>query len=125
MDKTALVGLDIERGSRILQILDEAGLQVDVAMWAFLSDYDDWRLVLSSRKLDNGPRGGYTLYHKALDAAGVEFEETPVTVILNSKSRFIGAVRKKFEKSKRVKGTRIYMERLGDRFADEAYVYRA
>ena len=30
MDKTALVGFDVEKGSRILQILDDAGLQVAI-----------------------------------------------------------------------------------------------
>ena len=32
MDKAALVGLEVEKGSRILQILDDAGLQVKVAL---------------------------------------------------------------------------------------------
>ena len=27
--------MDVEKGSRIVQILDDAGLQVKVALWAF------------------------------------------------------------------------------------------
>jgi hypothetical protein len=71
MDKAALVSVDLARGARILQILDAAGLGVNVALWAVLGDYEDWRLLLSSRKFDAaGPIGGYGLLHDALDAAG-------------------------------------------------------
>jgi hypothetical protein len=60
MDKAALVSMDIERGSRILQILDDARLRADVAMWAVLGEYEDWRLILSSRKFDAAePTGAY------------------------------------------------------------------
>jgi hypothetical protein len=89
MGKTVLVGMDVEKGSKIVQILDDAGLHVKVALWAFLSDYEDWRFVLSSVKFDAEPRRGYGLYHRALEAAGMTLEETPVIVILNSKDRFI------------------------------------
>ena len=57
--KTILVGPDIEKGAKILQILDDAGLRVSVALWAFLPDYEDWRLILSGRKFDAaGLKGG-------------------------------------------------------------------
>jgi len=39
MDKAALVSIDLEKGSRILQILDDARLGVNVALWAVLADY--------------------------------------------------------------------------------------
>jgi hypothetical protein len=125
MDKAALVGMDVEKGSRIVQILDDAGLQVKVALWAFLSEYDDWRLVLSSTKFDAEPRRRYRLYHEALEAAGIGVEETPVTMILSTKDRFIRELRKKFGKAKRVEGARIYVQSIGDRFVDEGFLYRA
>jgi hypothetical protein len=124
MDKTALVGLDVEKGSKILKILDGAGLNIKAALWAFLSDYEDWRLILSSPKFDAEPRGGYRLYHRALEAAGLPFEETPLTMIFTTKERFIRELRKKYGKAKRSEGTRIYVQNVGDRFVEEAYVYR-
>jgi len=124
MDKAALVGMDVEKGSKILQILDDAGLQVNVALWAFLSDYEDWRLVLSSVKFDAEPKGGYRLYHQALEAAGITLEETPLTMIFNTKDRFIRDLRKKYGKTKRVEGMRIYVQTIGDRFIEDAYTYR-
>ena len=95
MDNAALVSMDLERGSRILQILDDAGLQVKVAMWAVLGEYEDWRLVLSSRKFDNGSlRDAYGLLHQALDASGFPLELTPTVVILQTSDPFIKELRK-------------------------------
>jgi hypothetical protein len=125
MDKTALVGLDVEKGSKILTILDGAGLNIRVALWAFLSDYEDWRLILSSPKFDAEPKGGYRLYHRALEAAGIALEETPLTMIFSANDRFIRDLRKKYAKAKRSEGIRIYVQNVGDRFVEEAYVYRA
>jgi hypothetical protein len=125
MGKTGLVGLDVGTGSRILQILDDAGLQVKAALWAFLDEYDEWRLVLSSRKFDEVDLGeAYGLLHKALDAAGFPYEQTPTVVILRISDPFIKALRKIFGKAKSVEGVRLGGQTIGNRFLDDAYVYR-
>ncbi len=125
MDKAALVGLEVEKGSRMLQILDDAGLQVKVALWAVLADYGDWRLILSSRKFDAaGPTGGYGLLHDTLDAAGFTLEETPTVGIFRTNDPFIRALRKTFGKAKSVEGMRLGGQTFGDRFVEDAYAYR-
>ena len=125
MDKTALVSIDVERGSRILQILDDAGLQVKVALWAVLADYEDWRLVLSSRKFDAaGLKGASGILHDTLDDAAFTLEETPPVVILQANDPFIRALRKIFGKAKSVEGMRLAGQVIGDRFVEDAYVYR-
>jgi hypothetical protein len=124
MDKTALVGFEVENGAKILQILDDAGLQTKVALWAFLGEYDEWRLVLSSRKFDDGSlRDAYGLLHQALDAVGFPLELTPTVVILRTSDPFIKALRKIFGKTKSVEGMRLGGQTLGNRFLDDAYVY--
>ncbi len=125
MDKAALVSLDLERGSRILQILDNAGMQVKVAMWAVLGEYEDWRLVLSSRKFDAaGPTGGYGLLHDTLDAAGFTIEQTPPVVILQANDPFIRALRKKYGRPKSIEGMRLGGKSIANRFIEDAYTYR-
>jgi hypothetical protein len=52
MGDALLVNIDLEIGSQILEILDEAGIKVSVALWAVLEEYNDWRLLLASRQLD-------------------------------------------------------------------------
>jgi len=125
MDKTALVGLDVEKGSKILQALDDAGLGVKVALWAVLADYGDWRLILSSRKFDAaGPTGGYGLLHDTLDAAGITLEETPTVGLFRTNDPFIRSLRKIFGKAKSVDGMRLGGQTFGDRFIEDAYTYR-
>jgi hypothetical protein len=125
MGKTSLVGYDMETGSKILQILDEAGLQVKVALWAILPEYEEWRLVLFSRKFDvAGIRDAYGLLHEALDAAGFPVELTPSIVILRATDPLVRDLRKDYGKSKVIPGMHVGGRMLGDRFVEDAYVYR-
>jgi hypothetical protein len=125
MDKTALVGVDVEKGSRMLQILDDAGLDIRVALWAYLAEYEDWRFVLSSPKFDQlDIRRAFGLVHKALDAGGIGREETPILGVLRMKDPFVKTLRKIFGKAKGVEGMRLGLQSIGNRFLEDAYVYR-
>ena len=53
MDKAAIVSIDTSRGADIAGILDRAKVKVVVAIWVYLSEYEDWRLVLASRQFDS------------------------------------------------------------------------
>jgi hypothetical protein len=123
MDKTALVGLDLEKGSRIVQILDDTGLKVTVALWAFLADYGDWRLILSSRKFDAaGPTAAYGLFHDALDAAGTSLEETPTVGIFHTTDPLIRALRKEYRNARSGRSLGPFL--VGNRFVEDGYIYR-
>jgi len=125
MGKTSLVSFETEAGSRILQILDDAGLQVKVAVWAILPEYEDWRLVLSSRKFDVvGLTEAYGLLNDALDAAGFPFELKPTIAILRTGDPLIRDLRKDYAKSNISPGTHVGGRMLGDRFVEDAYAYR-
>ena len=125
MAKDLLVGLDVEVGARILRALDDAGLKVRVALWAILPEYEDWRLVLSSRKFDAVDlRDAYGLFHEALDAGGVSYRDTPTTVIMRANDPFIKNLRKTYAKSKQTDGLRLGPESIGNRFITDAYTYR-
>ena len=52
MDKAALINIDIDRGAEVVDILDRAKLRPKVVMWAHLSEYEDWRLVIAAREFD-------------------------------------------------------------------------
>ena len=125
MDKAALVGLDLERGAELLRTLDGANLQVGVALWLYSPEYEDWRLVLSSRKLDAlRLRSAYGLLYDSLSAAGFALEETPPVMILPRNDQFIRELRRIFSKAKSVSGMRLGGQMIGDRFVEDAYVYR-
>lgn len=125
MDKAALVSIDIQRGAEIVDALEGANVRVSVALWAHLAEYEDWRLVLSSRRFDAMDLGdAYGLLHDRLADAGFTVEKTPPLMILPMSDPFIRELRRIFGKAKSVEGMRLGGQMIGDRFVEDAYVYR-
>ena len=125
MDKTALVTADFAIGEKILEILDRSGLEINLALWLHTPEYEDSRFVLSSRRLDKSePSEAYGLVHDALDCAGVTLESTPPLLILGMTEPFVRTLRRIFGKTKSVEGMRLGGQMIGDRFVDDAVVYR-
>lgn len=111
--------------TRVLEILDQAKVKVDVALWAFLSEYEDWRLVVAGRQFDSpDARDGYRLLNDSLDAAGFALRKTPPILILPTNDRFIRDLRRKFGKTKIIEGMRLRDQMFGDRFVEDAYIDR-
>lgn len=120
-----MVSLDINRGSELVDALERAKLKLGVALWAFLDEYEDWRLVVSARQLDSlYPRDAYRLLHDSLDAAGFTPAKTPPILILRMADPFVKELRRYFGKTKSVEGMRLSGQMIGDRFVQDAYVYR-
>ena len=66
-----MVSLDVHRGMELVEALERAKLKIGVALWMYLSEYEDWRLVLSARQFDSlNLRDAYRLLHDFLDPAG-------------------------------------------------------
>ena len=125
MDKAAMVSIDVSQGSEILEALERAHVKVSVALWMFLSVFEDWRLVVSSRQFDTAdPRDAYRLLHHSLARAEVASKRTPATVILPTGDPFVRELRRIFAKTKSVEGMRLGGQMIGDRFVQDAYVYR-
>jgi len=117
--------MEFEVGAELLEALDRAKLKVSVALWMHLPEYEDWRLVVSARRLDSlGPLEAYGLLNDALDAAGFTPEKTPPILILPMADPSIKALRRLFGKTKSVEGMRLGGQMIGDRFIEDAYVYR-
>ena len=70
MGTAALVSFDIENGQSVIKALDDDGKAPNVALWAKLPDYENWRLVLASDRLDqSSPFSGYSEINEALEKA--------------------------------------------------------
>ena len=52
MGTETLVSFDIENGKEVIDALDRDGKNPNVALWAKLPDYESWRLVIASDRLD-------------------------------------------------------------------------
>ncbi len=120
-----MVSIDISRGSELLDILDHAKVKISAALWVFLSEYEDWRLVVASRQFDSpDPRDAYRLLHETLAAAGLPPHKIPVLLILPTTDPFIKELRRIFGKTRSVEGMRLGGQMIGGRFLQDAYVYR-
>ena len=123
MVKAALVGLDIEAGSRVVAALDKAGLSVKVAAWISTPEYEDGRLVLSSPELDKMEL--LDAYEKIARILQNEFRnDRPAPLILKMRDPFIVKLRGLFPSPRRVAGMRLGGQTIGNRYIHDAYLYR-
>jgi len=119
------VSIDLDTGTEILRILDEASLKVNVALWALLEEYTDWRLVFASRRFDAvGTLEAHGIVNDALRATGFPIENKPSILILPMTDPTIRSLRRIFGKTKTVAGMRIGGQQFGNRWVEDGYVYR-
>jgi len=108
-----------------VQALDDVKLKINVAMWAVLVEYGDWRLVLASRRLDaKDMREAYGILHEALDKAGFTIRQTSSIMVFRMKDNFIRELRRAFGKTEDAEGMRLGGYTFADRHIEDAYVYR-
>ncbi len=116
-----MVSIDVGQGSEILEALERARVKVSVALWMFLSEFEDWRLVVSSRQFDTpDPRDAYRLLHDLLSSAEVAMKRTPAIIILPTSDPFVRELRRIFGKTTNVDGMRLGGQLIGDRFVQDA-----
>ncbi|NYF77866.1 hypothetical protein [Granulicella arctica] len=123
MDQATLVSPDINAGQEALAALDAAQVKQITALLMVSSEYEDWRLVLSSPSLDQ--THPLKAYEKVTEVLRGRFVYTlPPILILPTKDAFIRELRRIFSKTKDVTGRRLGGQTIGNRYISNAYVYR-
>lgn len=123
MVKAALVGLDIEAGSRVVAALDKVGLSMKVALWITTEEYEDGRLILASPELDRMDL--LDAYERIARILKDDFaNDRPSLLILKMSNPFIKHLRQLFPAPKSIVGLRLGNQTIGDRFIYDAYLYR-
>lgn len=123
MDKTALVSFDIENGQRVLDALEQDGKSPDVALWAVLPQYEDWRLVLASKDLDPW-QSGISEVNGALRKANFGWNNRPTIFLRRMDEPFIHELREVFSGADDTYGMRLGGQKFGDQYIEDAFVYR-
>jgi len=78
MSTPTLVIFDIENGERVVEALDKVGKPLNVAIWAKLPDYEDWRLVIASDRLDQSSEfSGYSEINETIRKAEIPMHRQP------------------------------------------------
>ena len=125
MDKVALVSFDIENGKKVVDALDHDGKSPNVALWAKLPEYEDWRLVLASNQLDQaGSLSAYSQVNEAIRKAGISFSLRPTISVRPMNKPFIKALRSIFASTADTYGMRLGGQTFGDQYLEDAFVYR-
>jgi len=125
MDQATLVSFDIENGEKVVKALDEDGRSPNVALWAKIPDYEDWRLVIASDRLDqSSPLSGYTEIFAAMKKAGIPTHRQPTISMRPMDNPFIQALRQTFSAASDTYGMRLGGQMFGDKYLEDAFVYR-
>jgi hypothetical protein len=125
MDQAILVSFDIENGQKVIDALDRDGKTPNVALWAKIPDYEDWRLVIASDHLDqSSSRAGYTEINAALKKAGIPIHRQPTISMRTMDNPFIRDLRHSFASAADTYGMRLGGQKFGDKYLEDAFVYR-
>ncbi len=125
MDTSALVSYDIENGKEVIEALDNDGKAPKVALWAKLPDYENWRLVIASDRLDESSSlSGYEEINATMKKAGISYRKRPAIYWRPMDKPFIQALRRTFASAKDTYGMRLGGQTFGDQYVEDAFVYR-
>jgi len=125
MDNETLVSFDIENGKQVIDALDKDGKGPKVALWAKLPEYEDWRLVIASDRLNQSSSiSGYAEINSALERAGIPFLRQPTIFLRPMDKPFITGLRTVFAKAADTYGLRLGGQVFGDQYIEDAFVYR-
>lgn len=125
MGTPTLVTFDIENGERVVDALDKAGKPPNVALWAILPDYEDWRLVIASDRLDQSSEfSGYSEINEAIRKAGIPFHRKPTIFLRPMDNPMIQALRSAYASMSDNYGMRLGSQMFGDKYLEDAVVYR-
>jgi hypothetical protein len=127
MGTGTLVSFDIENGKEVIEALDRADKSPDVALWAKLPDYENWRLVIASEHLDQKSEfSGYSEIIEAMDKAGIPTHRQPSILMRPMDSPMIQALRisSPFASATGTYGMRLGGQMFGDKYLEDSFVYR-
>ena len=125
MDTSTLVSYDIENGKEAVDALDKDGKGPNVALWAKLPDYENWRLVIASDRIDqSSSRTGYSEINAALEKAGIPIRREPSIFLRPMDNPLIRDLRRTFASAADTYGMRLGGQMFGDKYLEDAFVYR-
>jgi hypothetical protein len=125
VDTSTLVSYDIENGKEAVDALDKDGKGPNVALWAKLPDYENWRLVIASDRIDqSSSRTGYSEINAALEKAGIPIRREPSIFLRPMDNPLIRDLRRTFASAADTYGMRLGGQMFGDKYLEDAFVYR-
>jgi hypothetical protein len=124
--KTLLVEKEIEVGKKLIEELDKTNFSVRAALWFYLADSDEWRLLIASPYVEKeGPKKSYNFIQSVLAKLS-----TPSEVSLRNISAvppsydLIKLIRRAIRVGPGISGIWFTGNVINNVLIDDAYIYR-
>ncbi|MCK4385659.1 MAG: hypothetical protein KAW16_07520 [candidate division Zixibacteria bacterium] len=126
MDKTALVEKVIQGGKGLIKALDKAGFQVEAAIWFYLTDSGEWRLLIASPFVEkNGPKKAYNFIQgvlaKSSPPLGISLKDISA---VSPKHHLISLLRTAIRTGPDISDIRFTRNVINNTLIEDAYIYR-
>ncbi|HLA84359.1 MAG TPA: hypothetical protein VJL29_06170 [Thermoguttaceae bacterium] len=128
MDTKVLVDVDISQGERLLHALDEAGIVIRSALWFYLEESAEWRLILATPLVNvHGPKKAYEKVQevlKSLEAKGEPLDIHLWQISLVSPEDTLVKHLRGAVKAEGISRVRVSGSSVNGLYVDDALVYR-
>lgn len=127
MVKGPLVDRLAERGRRLIELLDEAGIRARAALWLYRPESEDWKLVLGLPDLRRtGPRAAYTQIQGVFAAnedvlRPLKFDDI---MVQDPSDRLLTLLGSAIQTGPAITEIRFTNNRVGDTLIEDALIYR-
>ena len=126
MDKTVLVEKNIGEGRRLLEALDSAGFRVLAALWFYLTEDEEWRLIIASPLIDEkGPRECYAFVQRTLEQLSPPSDISLKQISIVSPSHdLVKLLRMAISTGPGISGIRFTRNTVNNVLIEDSYIYR-
>lgn len=124
--KDQLTDAMAKAGAELTRLL-RSRMQVDAALWLFLPEVSEWRLIFASPDVSTkGPRAVYELVRIALAELGPLASAAPLSAVglLDSDSELVQLLRRAIPTENDPNGLRLSKRAVSGHFVDDALIYR-
>jgi len=124
MVKASLVDADVEAGTRVIEALDKARFPVQAALWFYLSEPGEWRLLVASPEVDErGPKKAYTHLQSVLARPSVGLSLRDISLV-SPDHDLIRLLSRAISTGPGISGIRFTANTVDNVFIEDAYIYR-
>lgn len=126
MGKTILVDKDIQDGRLLVEALDRSKFSLDGALWYYMLNSDEWRLLLVSSLVERtGPKKVYRIVQSTIEDMAPTFGVSLNRIsVLSPKNKLIQLLSIALRTGRGLSGIRFTRNTINGVFIEDAYIYR-
>lgn len=125
--KDQLTDAMIEAGAELTLKLDDAGLLTNAALWLFVPEINEWRLLFASPDVSaQGPRKVYERIRLVLEQLGDKASASPLSaiVLLDHNAELVKLLKTAIRTGSSVGRIRFSKNVINGHFIEDALIYR-